>query len=122
MIAVGDGGMATLWSLQVATNGSSLSLIAAGETGPFEVLNAPIAWTADSPHCITLNYGSGSNTVLFIDTGRAGVGASLPTVPPGNAGLIIGSSLAGTQSDVGQAAFDEIFIFDRPVSDAAAAF
>src|SRR5262249_19844148 len=65
LAAVSGGDAVVVWSLQVAPDGSSISLFAPGESGPAELLRANVAWQAETAHCLTLVYGE--STALFVD-------------------------------------------------------
>jgi hypothetical protein len=110
---------ALVWSLQATPDGSTLVLIAEDEAGPVALLRTEIAWAAQSPHCLTLNYGS-KGTALFIDGRLSATGDATLAVPPTVAALVVGSTLAGTAPADGE--IDELCAFGRPLSQAAVQF
>jgi hypothetical protein len=110
---------AELWTLQVSPDASSLSLVAQSDSGPVQVLQLPIAWTGQAPHCVLLNYGP-QGVALFLDNQLAAQSSTLLPVPTGSWQLVLGSSLAGTET--AQAAIDEAFSFRRPLTASELSF
>jgi len=113
LVAVGEKDAAVAWSLQVSEDGSTVSLFGQGESGPEELLSAEIAWDADTPHCVLLNYGP-DGTQLFLDGELAAEGKGTVTLPPSVAGLIVGSTLVGTDTVEGYV--DEVYAFARALT------
>jgi hypothetical protein len=109
-LAIGGGDFVLCWSLRVSANGSSISLLGAGDSGLSELLGTNIAWQAGSAHCVDLNYGT-NGTQLFLDGLLAVEGGATAAVPASNAVLVLGSSLTGTEP--AQAALDKVYCFGR---------
>jgi len=83
-----------VWSLQVVPDGSSISLVAQSESGPQELLQAPIAWSSGVFHLIALNFGP-QGTALLIDGRLAAEGPGTLAVPPKISSLVLGSTATG---------------------------
>ncbi len=111
LVVISDKDAAALWWLYTTTDGSSLNLATQTTAGPVNLLSADIAWAAESWHCVVLNYGS-QGTELFIDGELAARGSGVSGVSPADAGLVVGSTVFGTDSAEGE--FDEICAFARP--------
>ncbi|MBI5386361.1 MAG: hypothetical protein HZA90_16955, partial [Verrucomicrobia bacterium] len=116
--AVGGGDAVTVWSLQVTPDGNAFVLLTPGEGGPVEVLRAPIAWRAGEAHLVVLDYGP-QGTGLFLDGRLVATGAGTLGLPAPAAALMLGSTLAGTETAGG--AFDEVGSFGGPLSEAQVA-
>ncbi len=114
-----DGIAASVWSLQVLPDGSALSLVAQGESGPVELLNAPIEWRAGVSHLVALNFGP-QGTSLFIDGQLVAEGEGTLAVPPSLSSLALGSTFAGAEAFHGD--LEEVFSFARPVAEEEVAF
>jgi alpha-tubulin suppressor-like RCC1 family protein len=108
--AVSGGESALAWSLQISADGNTLGLFAETGSGLQEVLQAPIAWQAGQSHCLVLDYGP-YGTMFYVDGSVAAQGAGLPSIPVSVGQLVIGSTLAGTNT--AGADFDEFFSFNR---------
>jgi Concanavalin A-like lectin/glucanases superfamily len=109
--AVSGGEGALAWSLQISADGNTLELMGQTGTGLQEVLQAPIAWQAGESHCLVLDYSASQGTTLYVDGSVAAQGSSLPSIPPAVGQLVMGSTLAGTNS--AGADFDEFYSFNR---------
>src|SRR5713101_6647040 len=70
-------------------------------------------------HLVSLNYGP-KGTALWIDGDFVAEGAGVLAPAPANAGLVAGSTVAGTDTAGGE--FDEICAFARPLTGAELAF
>ena len=108
-----------VWSLQISSDGTVLQLLGYSDSGPVQVLAAPIAWPAHQYHCVALDYGP-QGTALFIDGQMAAQGGGTLAIPLSVGALVLGSSIAGTETAHG--AFDEFFSFNAPLTPAAVAF
>jgi hypothetical protein len=76
------------------------------------LLKADIAWQSGQWHLVSLNYGP-KGTALWIDGDFVAEGAGVSAAEPANAGLVAGSTVAGTDTFGGE--FDEICTFARPL-------
>jgi len=113
LVAVGDKDAAVAWSLQVSADGSVVSLLGEGEKEPVELLSAAIAWPANEARMVTLNYGP-DGTALYLNGELAAEGQGTLALPSSLAGLIVGSTLAGTGTAGGYV--DEVCSFGRPLT------
>jgi hypothetical protein len=111
-VASSRTGTAVVWSLQISADGSTLLLLGYSDSGPVQLLSTAIAWTANLPHQIALDFGP--QTALFIDGQVVAQGAGTVAIPPSVGELVLGSSLAGDGVADGQ--FDEFFSFDHALS------
>lgn len=111
LVLISDNDAAAHWSLQSSPDGSSLILATQTKDGPVNLLTADIAWSADSWHCLVLNY-AWEGTELFIDGELAAHGSGVSGVAPADAGLVVGSTVFGSEAAEGE--FDEICAFARP--------
>ena len=66
LVAVSKTGTVLIWSLQISADGNLLRLLASGDSGAVEILAAPIAWQANQPHMVAMNFGP-QGAALFID-------------------------------------------------------
>ena len=119
MVATSTGGTAVLWSLQISQDGRLLQLVGYGDGGPIPILSTPIAWQARQSHNLALNFGP-HGAALFIDGQVVAQGAGTVAIPASVGALVLGSSIAGT--DTAQGAFDEFFSFNRALTAGDAAF
>jgi len=111
LLAVGTNGESLLcWSLRVSSDGSTISLLAQSDSGTTTLLTTNIGWQAGTAHNLALNYGT-NGTQLFLDGALAAEGSATVNLPAGNAALVLGSSLAG--SDPAHGSFDEVYSFGR---------
>jgi hypothetical protein len=108
--AVSGGGSALAWSLQISADGSTLGLFAERGSGLQEVLQVQIAWPSWTSHMLALDY-SPEGTTLYVDGAAAAHGSGLPSIPTSAGQLVIGSTLAGT--DTAGADFDEFCSFNQ---------
>jgi hypothetical protein len=106
LVATGDAGTVLCWSLQMSADGSALQLVGEADSGPVELLAAPLAWPAYQAHLIALDY-SPVGTALFLDGQLAAQGAGTLAIPPSAGALVLGSSFAG--ADTADGALDEFF-------------
>jgi alpha-tubulin suppressor-like RCC1 family protein len=119
LVASSPAGTAVVWSLQISADGTVLQLLGYGDSGPVQLLSAPIAWQERQYHNVALNYGP-QGTGLFIDGQLVAQGGGTVTVPASGGALVWGSSFAGT--DTAHGAFDEFFSFGRVLTAGDAAF
>ena len=111
LVVLTGNNVAPHWSLRSNPDGSSLILVAQTQGGPVNLLTAEIAWSADSWHCVVLNYGW-QGTELFIDGELAAHGSAVSGLSPSDAGLLVGRTVSGVDAAEGE--FDEICAFARP--------
>ncbi|MCU0783246.1 MAG: thrombospondin type 3 repeat-containing protein [Verrucomicrobia bacterium] len=111
LAVVGGKQAAAVWWLQVNPDGTVVSLIEQGDTGPVTLLKAEICWPAGQWHQIVLNYGG--QTALAIDGEIVAKGDGPVKVPPKVAALVMGSRLTGADSIGGE--LEELFTFSRPL-------
>jgi len=111
--AVSGGSSAVAWSLQVSSDGNTLALFSQTDSGLQEVLSTSIAWAAGTSHCVIVDWNS-TGTALYVDGSVAATGSTLASIPPSTAELVVGSTLAGTNS--AGADMDEFYSFGKPLS------
>lgn len=119
LVAVGEKEAVVAWSLQVSPKGNEIYLFGQSETGAVQLLSTEITWTANTPHGLALNY-SPTGTVLFVDGELAASGTGTYPVPPGVAGLVVGSAVDGTDAAGGYV--DKVATFAKPFTLAAVRF
>ncbi len=107
------------WSLYFSDDGSKLILSGQTGKGAADLLSAEIKWESGASHCLGLNY-SEKQTELFIDGNLVAQGGGVLPVSPSVSGLVVGSTIEGTDTASGQ--FDEITTFGRPLSAAEVSF
>lgn len=112
-------GVAEVWTLQASADGSSVALAGYTVAGHQVLLKADIAWASQSGHCIALDYGP-KGTAIFIDGRIAAIGEGTWPVPTEGTALVCGSDWTGKAS--AEADLDEIYVFGRPLTEAAVAF
>jgi hypothetical protein len=104
----GSGGW---WSLLTDDAGANLYfMVQPGDGSTATYLQAPISWTSNYWHCITLNYST-TNTELYLDGALATNGPGLTAWPGTNVtagGFFIGSDGGGTGLLQAQGAFDDL--------------
>jgi hypothetical protein len=110
---------AVTWSLRVTPEGAGLVLLGQSETELAPLLKTEIAWSAGDWHQVGLNYGPGG-TALFVDGWLVAEGAGTVAVPAQVAVLVVGSTLAGTET--AEAEFEEVYAFGRPLRDTALSY
>jgi hypothetical protein len=114
MDAVSGIGSAYAWSLQVSSDGNALQLLTQTDSGAQEVLQAAISWPVGTYHNIVLDFGA-QGTALFLDGALAAQGAGVASVPLSVGQLVLGSTLAGT--DTAGADFEEFYSFASWLSE-----
>ena len=119
LVAGSSAGTAVVWSLQISADGTVLQLLGYSDSGPAQLLSAPIAWQARHYHLVALDYGP-QGTALFIDGQLAAQGGGSVAIPASVGSLVLGSSIAGT--DTAHGAFDEFFSFDHALTAGDIAF
>jgi hypothetical protein len=112
-------GVAVIWTLAASADGSTLALAGHTAAGAQVLLRAEFAWASQSAHCVALNYGP-KGTALFIDGRIAATGEGTWPVPTKGAALVCGGAWTGDGS--AEADLDEIYVFGRPLTEAAVAF
>jgi len=88
LLAIGNGQAVLCWSLQLSSDGSTLSLFSQTDNGPVELLSTNIAWQAGAAYCVGLNYGT-NGTALFLDGQVVAQGAATLPIPAGSAELVL---------------------------------
>lgn len=116
VVAVGDKQAAVAWSLQTSADGSALALV--GADGMESLLKAGIGWVPGEWHWLVINYGA--KTELWIDGALAAEGAGTVTLPPQVAGLVLGSSVLGSETAGGE--FEDVYAFRRPLTERQVGF
>lgn len=116
LVAVGDKQTVVGWSLQTSAEGSALVLVGAG--GMETLLKAEIGWTAGEWHWVVLNYGP--KTELWLDGVLAAEGLGTVALPPKVAGLVLGSSVLGSEMAGGE--FEDVYAFRRPLTERQVGF
>lgn len=114
-VVAGNKQSVVTWTLRASADGSSLHLIGQGDAGPVELLKTGISWKSGEWHLVAMNYGP-KGTALLIDGQLVAEGGGTLTVPPSVAGLVVGSTLAGTETTQGE--FDEVRLYGRPLVEA----
>jgi alpha-tubulin suppressor-like RCC1 family protein len=114
MDAVSGVESAYAWSLQISADGNTMSLFTQTGAGVQEVLQTSISWLAGTSHSLVLDFNSQS-TALFLDGALVAQGAGLASVPPSVGQLVLGSTLAGTNT--AGADYEEFYSFDRFLTD-----
>jgi len=117
--AVAGSSLQAVWTLQASADGSALVLMAQTDTGSVPLLQAPIAWQANTAHLVQFNFGP-QGTALILDGQLAAQGAGTLPIPPQAAQIVVGSTPDGLCSIGG--AVDEVFSLDRPLTVDEAAF
>ena len=117
--AVAGSSLQAVWTLQASADGTALVLIAQTDTGSVPLLQAPIAWQANTAHLVQFNFGP-QGTALILDGQLAAQGAGTLPLPPQAAQLVVGSTPDGLGSVGG--AVDEVFSLDRPLTVDETAF
>ena len=115
LVVIGAKDAAVGWSLQVSADGNALMLV--GADSATTLLRADIAWGADEWHWVVLNYGE-RGTALYVDEAWVAEGEPTFALPPKMAGLVLGSSVLGTETAGGE--FEEIAAYRRPLTAAQA--
>ncbi len=95
--AVNGTQSAVAWTIQVSSDGNTMTLFNQTGAGLQVVLQAPISWQAGISHNVVLDF-SPQSSALFLDGVLAAQGSSLPSSPPSLGQLVIGSTLAGINS------------------------
>ena len=117
LAAVGASDAVVVFSLQVTPDGNAVVLI--GPNG--DLLKAPISWRSGEAHFLVLNYGPEEvGTALFLDGQLAGLGPGTVAIPEKVAALVLGSTLAGTET--AGADLDEFYATARPRKEAEVGF
>ena len=115
LVVIGAKDAAVGWSLQMSADGNALVLV--GADGSTVLLRADIAWQAGEWHQVVLNYGE-HGTALYVDTVLVAEGDATFALPPKLAGLVLGSSVLGTETSGGE--FEEVSAYRRPLTAAQA--
>lgn len=116
MVAVGDKQAAAGWSLQTSADGSALVLV--GADGTETLLKAGIGWVPGEWHWVVINYGA--KTELWLDGALAAEGAGTVALPPKVAGLVLGSTVLGSETAGGE--FEDVSAFRRPLTERQVGF
>ena len=111
--AVAGASRVPVWTLQASADGTALVLVAQTDSGPAQLLLAPIAWPANTAHLVQFNFGPQGST-LILDGQLAAQGPGTLSIPPPVARLVVGSTADGTCSFGG--AVDEVFSLDSPLA------
>ncbi len=105
------------WSLYTDPAGANLYFSAQNNSGTeADYLSAPIAWTSNQWHFITLTYSS-TNTALYLDGQLATNGAGMSIWPNSTVltnGFYVGSDTNGASQ--AQGAFDDIYTYNFVLS------
>jgi hypothetical protein len=116
-------GSAGWWSLLTDNGGTNLYFtVQPGDGSTTTYLQAPISWTSNYWHCITLTYCS-TNTILYLDGAAATNGPGITAWPGTNVtagGFFIGSDGGGTGLLQAQGAFDDLYTYNVPLDSNAA--
>ena len=110
LVVIGAQDAAVGWSLQASADGNSLLLVgASGE----RILGADIAWSAGEWHWVVLNYGT-KGTALYVDEAWVAEGDVTFALPQNFSGLVLGSSLLGTETAGGE--FEDFYCYRKPMT------
>ncbi|MDR3562928.1 MAG: hypothetical protein P4N59_16045 [Negativicutes bacterium] len=105
------------WSLLTDSGGTNLYfMVQPGDGSTTTYLQAPISWSSNYWHCITLTYGA-TNT-LYLDGALVTNGPGITAWPGTNAtagGFFIGSDGGGTGLLQAQGAFDDLYTYNVPL-------